>query len=99
MEQEAQSFRDHLKSSGKSPDRPAHRSAQSCRMERALELEMVVRWKRHGGELLLAVLDIDHFKRIIDGHTLGRRQGIRIIIAGELSKRPCVNGFYCALWR
>ena len=51
-----------------------------------LQLE-VARWQRYGGELLLAVLDVDHFKRINDdfGHLAGDR--VLKIIAGELRKR------------
>lgn len=51
-----------------------------------LEVE-VARWQRYGGELLLAVLDVDHFKRINDdfGHLAGDR--VLKIIAGELRKR------------
>ncbi|WP_313337983.1 GGDEF domain-containing protein [Stutzerimonas nitrititolerans] len=51
-----------------------------------LEVE-VARWQRYGGELLLAVLDVDHFKRINDD--FGRLAGDRVlkIIAGELRKR------------
>ncbi len=51
-----------------------------------LELE-VARQQRYGGQLLLAVLDVDHFKRINDsfGHLAGDR--VLKIVAGELRKR------------
>ena len=54
--------------------------------EERLEME-VARWQRYGGELTLAVLDVDHFKRINDG--FGHLAGDRVlkIIAGELRKR------------
>ncbi|MCU9946319.1 GGDEF domain-containing protein [Pseudomonas sp. PDM13] len=87
MEQEASSFRDHLeeqrqKALSDTLTGLPNRAAWSER----LELE-VARWKRYGGELLLAVLDIDHFKRINDnyGHLAGDK--VLKIIAGEIAKR------------
>ena len=57
-----------------------------------LELE-VARRQRYGGQLLMAVLDIDHFKRINDGY--GHLAGDRVlkIIAGELNRRLRKNRF------
>ena len=47
----------------------------------------LARRQRYGGELLLAIVDVDHFKRINDG--FGHLAGDRVlkIIAGELRKR------------
>jgi diguanylate cyclase len=87
MEQEAQGFRDHLEEQRqKALIDPLTGLANRAGWSERLELEMA-RWKRYGGELALAVLDIDHFKRINDGY--GHLAGDKVlkIIAGELAKR------------
>ncbi|MDO9617552.1 MAG: diguanylate cyclase [Pseudomonas sp.] len=87
MEQEAQSFRDHLEEQRqKALIDPLTGLPNRAGWSERLELEMA-RWRRYGGELLLAVLDIDHFKRINDGY--GHLAGDKVlkIIAGELAKR------------
>jgi diguanylate cyclase len=87
MEQEAQNFRDHLEEQRqKALIDPLTGLANRAGWSERLELELA-RWKRYGGELLLAVLDIDHFKRINDsyGHLAGDK--VLKIIAGELAKR------------
>lgn len=87
MEQEAQGFRDHLEEQRqKALIDPLTGLPNRAGWSERLELEMA-RWKRYGGELLLAVLDIDHFKRINDnyGHLAGDK--VLKIIAGELAKR------------
>ncbi|WP_394236070.1 diguanylate cyclase [Pseudomonas anguilliseptica] len=87
MEQEAQSFRDHLEEQRqKALIDPLTGLPNRAGWTERLELEMA-RWKRYGGELLLAVLDIDHFKRINDGY--GHLAGDKVlkIIASELAKR------------
>ena len=87
MEQEAKSFRDHLEEQRqKALTDPLTGLANRAGWSERLELE-VARWRRYGGDLLLAVLDIDHFKRINDGY--GHLAGDKVlkIIAGELSKR------------
>src|SRR3989338_4607491 len=87
MEQEAQSFRDHLEEQRqKAMIDPLTGLPNRAGWSERLDLEMA-RWKRYGGEVLLAVLDIDHFKRINDsyGHLAGDK--VLKIIAGELAKR------------
>lgn len=87
MEQEAQGFREHIEEQRqKALTDPLTGLANRAGWTERLELE-VARWKRYGGDLLLAVLDIDHFKRINDGY--GHLAGDKVlkIIAGELSKR------------
>ena len=87
MEQEAQTFRDHLEEQRqKALIDPLTGLSNRAGWTERLELEMA-RWQRYGGDLLLAVLDIDHFKRINDGY--GHLAGDKVlkIIAGELAKR------------
>lgn len=87
MEDEAQGFREHIEEQRqKALTDPLTGLANRAGWSERLELE-VARWKRYGGDLLLAVLDIDHFKRINDGY--GHLAGDKVlkIIAGELSKR------------
>lgn len=87
MEQEAQQFRQHIEEQRQKAllDPLTGLPNRAAWVER-LELE-TARRQRYGGELLLAVLDVDHFKRINDGY--GHLAGDRVlkIIAGELHKR------------
>ncbi|MHA6491886.1 diguanylate cyclase [Pseudomonas borbori] len=87
MEQEAKGFRDHLEEQRqKSLLDPLTGLPNRAGWNERLELEMA-RWQRYGGELMLAVVDIDHFKRINDGY--GHLAGDKVlkIIAQELQKR------------
>ncbi|QMV63631.1 diguanylate cyclase [Pseudomonas berkeleyensis] len=87
MEREAQQFRDHIEEQRqKSLLDPLTGLPNRAAWAERLDLE-VARRQRYGGQLLLAVLDIDHFKRINDGY--GHLAGDRVlkIIAGELQKR------------
>ncbi|WP_282341349.1 GGDEF domain-containing protein [Pseudomonas sp. PS02288] len=93
MAQEAKGFRENLEEQRQK----ALVDALTCLPNRAawnerLEIEGA-RWQRYGGELLMAVLDIDHFKRINDeyGHLAGDK--VLKIIAGELAKRVRVTDF------
>jgi diguanylate cyclase len=87
MEQEAKGFRQHMEEQRqKALLDPLTALPNRAAWNERLELEMA-RWQRYGGDLLLAVVDIDHFKRINDeyGHLAGDK--VLKIIASELHKR------------
>ncbi|HEK1648477.1 diguanylate cyclase DgcP [Pseudomonas aeruginosa] len=87
MEQDAKAFHSHLEDQRqKALTDPLTGLPNRAALSERLEQE-VTRRHRDGGDLLLAVLDIDHFKRINDdfGHLAGDK--VLKIIAGELRKR------------
>lgn len=87
LEQSAAGMREHLEEQRQKALRdPLTELPNRAGWDERLELE-VARQQRYGGQLLLAVLDVDHFKRINDsfGHLAGDR--VLKIIANELRKR------------
>lgn len=87
LEQAASGMRDHLEEQRRiALHDPLTTLPNRAAWNERLELE-VARQQRYGGQLSLAVLDVDHFKRINDsfGHLAGDR--VLKIIANELRKR------------
>ncbi|WP_407293406.1 GGDEF domain-containing protein [Stutzerimonas zhaodongensis] len=87
LEQAATGMREHLEEQRqKALQDPLTALPNRAAWDDRLEVE-VARQQRYGGQLLLAVLDVDHFKRINDsyGHLAGDR--VLKIIASELRKR------------
>ncbi|WP_248799758.1 GGDEF domain-containing protein [Pseudomonas sp. MWU13-2105] len=93
MEQEAQGYRDHLEEQRqKALVDPLTGLPNRAAWSERLEHEMA-HWQQHGNTLLIAMLDLDHFKRINDnyGHLAGDK--VLKIIAGELRKRLRASDF------
>jgi diguanylate cyclase len=87
LEQAATGMREHLEEQRqKALQDPLTTLPNRAAWDERLQIE-VARQQRYGGQLLLAVLDVDHFKRINDsfGHLAGDR--VLKIIASELRKR------------
>jgi diguanylate cyclase len=87
MEVEAQTFRKHLEEQRQqamidSLTGLSNRAGLQKRMDEEYD-----RWQRYGGQLLLVVLDVDHFKSINDrfGHLAGDK--VLRLIATQLSRR------------
>ncbi|MBP5951112.1 diguanylate cyclase [Pseudomonas sp. P42] len=87
MEQEAQGFREHLEEQRqKALIDPLTSLPNRAAWSECLEHE-IKQWQQHGNTLSLAMLDLDHFKRINDnyGHLAGDK--VLKIIATVLRKR------------
>ncbi len=87
LEQAARGLRGHLEEQRqKALQDPLTGLPNRAAWNERLDLEFA-RWQRYGGDLLLAVLDVDHFKRVNDGY--GHLAGDRVlkIIGAELQKR------------
>jgi diguanylate cyclase len=87
MEQEAQGYREHLEvQRQKALIDPLTGLPNRAAWSERLDLEINL-WHQHGNNLSLAMLDLDHFKRINDGY--GHLAGDKVlkIIANVLRKR------------
>lgn len=87
LEQAARGLRGHLEAQRqKALQDPLTGLPNRAAWNERLDMEFA-RWQRYGGDLLLAVLDVDHFKRVNDGY--GHLAGDRVlkIIGSELRKR------------
>ncbi|MFJ2692449.1 GGDEF domain-containing protein [Pseudomonas sp. NPDC087336] len=93
MEQEAQGFREHLEEQRqKALIDPLTGLPNRAAWSERLEYE-IGQWQQHGNTLMLAMLDLDHFKRINDnyGHLAGDK--VLKIIASVLRKRLRTTDF------
>lgn len=93
MEQEAQGYREHLEEQRqKALVDPLTGLPNRAAWSERLDLE-VADWQEKGGHLLMAILDLDHFKRINDsyGHLAGDK--VLKIVANELRKRLRARDF------
>ncbi len=87
MEDEAKNFRAHLEEQKQKALQDALTGLPNrAAWEERLGLE-VARWQRYGGDLQLAIIDVDFFKKINDsyGHLAGDK--VLRIIAQEVAKR------------
>lgn len=87
MEQEALGYREHLEEQRQKAlldplTGLPNRAAWSEQIEREMQ-----RWQENGGDLAMAILDLDHFKQINDGY--GHLAGDKVlkIVAEQLRKR------------
>ena len=93
MEQQAQDYREHLEEQRlKALIDPLTGLPNRAAWGERLAFE-VQQWQAHGNPLLIAMLDLDHFKRINDGY--GHLAGDKVlkIVAAQLRKHLRANDF------